>query len=90
MFEFTRPPVVQAQIDKLPEEWPEHLLRYIERLEEDKRLLDYLASTEQSNAHVMLPTKCVEANPESMRNAILCAMSLSCVRGDQMKDSHND
>lgn len=43
-------------------------------LEKDKLRLDWLADRNNSIGNVMLPTKCVEQNPGSLREAIDAAM----------------
>ena len=51
------------------------LVNYIEQLEADKRRLDWLATCDSNVAGVYLLRECVEANPDSLRDAIDHAMN---------------
>lgn len=51
----------------------------------DKARLDWLADTSQSIGNVLLPTKCVERNLDSMRKAIDCAMAIDKAEKEKAK-----
>lgn len=52
------------------------LIKYIEMLEIDSKIIDYLGDINQKNATVSVPKRCVEIHPECIRSAILMAMSM--------------
>ncbi len=52
------------------------LIKYIEMLEVDSKIIDYLGDMSQKNATVSVPKRCVEIHPECIRSAILMAMSM--------------
>ena len=72
-----RPRYVDLIIENLMDDKSnDALIKYVEALELDAKILDYLADANQKNAEVLLPKRCVEIHPECMRSAILMAMSL--------------